>query len=223
MVHDAREIEYYRQIEDLFATLRGTPHILSPKDFQLLRTWWTCDVPLTAVMAGMSEVFLHHRERQEKTPIVSLSYCRHAIERHARRLAEAAVGIGEQGDVTPGEDEDRSELIAELTTTLRDRQGDLADEEPDAAQVVARIADQLERVGDLPSDQLEEHLYGLEQALLSGCLDALTPSTRETVENAARNRAQASGATGESLDRTLRAMLDREVRRHLNLPRLELV
>ena len=34
------ELRYYRTVEDLFATLRGVPHVLSPRDFQLLRTWW---------------------------------------------------------------------------------------------------------------------------------------------------------------------------------------
>ena len=51
------ELAYYRSVEDLFATLRGTPHTLSPRDFQLLRGWWRDEVPLAAVVTGLTEVF----------------------------------------------------------------------------------------------------------------------------------------------------------------------
>ena len=47
------EIEYYRAIEDRFAALRGVPHTLSPKDFQLMRRWWSDQVPLAAVTCMM--------------------------------------------------------------------------------------------------------------------------------------------------------------------------
>jgi len=49
---DELELEYYRAVEDLFATLRGVPHVISPKDFQLLREWWRDEVPLVAVDEG---------------------------------------------------------------------------------------------------------------------------------------------------------------------------
>ena len=31
---DSPELAYYSAIEDLFATLRGVPHIISPNEFQ---------------------------------------------------------------------------------------------------------------------------------------------------------------------------------------------
>ena len=89
---DDREISYYRAVEDLFATLRGVPHMLSPKDFHLLRSWWREGIPLAAVSAGATEVFARRRERGEIDPVVSLSYCRHAVKAHARRIADMRVG-----------------------------------------------------------------------------------------------------------------------------------
>ena len=62
--HDERELEYYRAVEDLFATLRGVPHIISPKDFQLLREWWRDEVPLSAVRAGIRWVALRDLHRR---------------------------------------------------------------------------------------------------------------------------------------------------------------
>jgi len=94
---DDLEIAYYRTVEDLFATLRGVPHILSPKDFHLLRQWWRDEVPLAAVRAGITEVFAKRRERGEPDPVVSLSYCRHAVKTHARRIAEMHVGASDEG------------------------------------------------------------------------------------------------------------------------------
>lgn len=222
MIHDPHEIEFYRQVEDLFATLRGSPHILSPKDFQLLREWWTRDIPLRAIMAGLSEVFLHHRERDEAEPIVSLTYCRHAVERHARRLADAAVGTEDVQGQDPLTNGDRREFIDRLVGQLKQCRSAIATNEPNVAEAIGRIADQLERTHDLPTQELEEHLYGLEQALLSGCMEALSPAIKESIKASARARTDATGASGETRDRTLRAMTDRELRQHLGLPRLEL-
>src|SRR5512135_3596651 len=88
---EREELAYYRAVEDQFAALRGTTFIFSPKDFALLRSWWTAGVPLAAVLAGIGEVWERRRER-DGDPVSSLSYCRHAVARHARRLAAAHEG-----------------------------------------------------------------------------------------------------------------------------------
>ena len=88
---DEDELAYYRAVEDHFAALRGTPFLFSPKDFALLRRWWTEGVPLAAVLAGIGEIWERRRER-EADPVSSLSYCRHAVARQAKRLASARVG-----------------------------------------------------------------------------------------------------------------------------------
>ena len=46
-----------------------------------------------AVVAGIGEVGERRRERQAE-PVASLSYCRHAVARHAKRLPGAAAGTG---------------------------------------------------------------------------------------------------------------------------------
>jgi hypothetical protein len=90
------ELAYYRAVEDHFAALRGTPFLFSPKDFALLRKWWREGVPLAAVLAALGEVWERRRERAED-PVSSLAYCRHAVARHAKRLAGARVGAAEKG------------------------------------------------------------------------------------------------------------------------------
>ncbi len=66
------ELEYYRAVEDLFARLRGTPFLFSPKDFALLRRWWSEGVPLAAVAAGLGEVFARRAEADGNPGLLAL-------------------------------------------------------------------------------------------------------------------------------------------------------
>lgn len=217
--HDERELEYYRAVEDLFATLRGVPHIISPKDFQLLREWWRDEVPLSAIQAGITEVFARRRERGEVDPVVSLTYCRHAVRKHARRIADMRVGTAESGAVTSFEPGPAIEALAsDLTATAARWRA----ERPRLAEVIERIAKTVEAASELPVSTLEEHLFALESALLANCFDALDEGRRRSIEERARADAEATAATPEARERTFRALRDRLLRSELGLPRLEL-
>jgi ABC-type transporter Mla subunit MlaD len=216
-----KELEYYRQIEDLFAAMRGCSHILSPKDFQLMRTWWRDGVSITAVTAGLAEIFHRLREDRENVVVVSLSYCRHAIERHAHRLKEAAVGGSTEGNRQLDDPAEVARRIAALSSDLNTRSSALAAGEPEIANVIEQIGDQVARLAQASAPDLEERLFALEEILLANCHEAASNKLREQIEKQARLLAVKSGATGESLERTFRAMLDRELRNALDLPRLE--
>jgi hypothetical protein len=215
-----REISYYRTIEDLFATLRGVPHILSPKDFHLLRGWWRDEIPLAAVRAGVTEVFARRRERGEIDPVVSLSYCRHAVNAHAKRFAEMQVG----GHDEDGESQilDTGTAVASLAAGLREAGKLQTKSRPKVAAAIERIALSVAESADLPPAIIEAHLYALESALLANCLSALDEGERTELENRARSDAEKTSATVDAQDRTFRALRDRMLRALLNLPRLEL-
>ena len=217
---DDREISYYRAVEDLFATLRGFPHILSSKDFQLLRGWWRDEIPLTAVRAGITEVFARRRERGEIDPVVSLSYCRHAVKAHARRFADMQVG-GHDGDgERPVLDAGAAitSLAADLSIAGKEQRGT----RPRVAEAIERIALSVEAAAELPTGGLEEHLFALESILLANCLAALDEDDSSELEERARSEAESTAATAEAQERTFRALRDRALRVLLNLPRLEL-
>jgi hypothetical protein len=222
MEGDDAELRYYRSVEDLFASLRGAPHILSPRDFQLLRSWWSDDVPLAAVSAGLTEVFARNRERDGADPVVSLSYCRHAVKRHAKRLA--AMHLGESGsgaEVEPeGEDqEDWRRLVEELTAAAESQRN----QRPAVAKVLAGIADQIQIAGrDLPLDLLDEHVYSLESTMLEECRLALPSVEQREIDARVDAAVEATSATDEARRRSARALRDREIRLLLGLPRLEL-
>jgi len=218
MADDERELAYYRAIEDLFATLRGVPHLLSPKDFQLMRTWWRDDVPLEAVATGVTEVFARRRERGDGEPVVSLTYCRHAVRSHARRLAEMRVGEqrGEHAETGAGV----ADSLRNLTSKLNEAVERARSARPTVAAVLERFVPQVENAATLPVRDLEEHLFALESAVLGACLGALDEESRTDIER--RARADVAAATPEAEERAFRALRDRLLRDLLGLPRLEL-
>jgi hypothetical protein len=213
------ELAYYRAVEDLFATLRGVPHIISPKDFQLLREWWREEVPLAAVRAGITEVFARRRERGEHDPVVSLSYCRHAVRKHAQRLAEMLVGASHDDSSPPPDPKPQIEALA---TDLNAAAARSRSEIPRIADIIESIAAAVETASELPVSALEEHLFALESALLANCLEALDEPSRQSLEKRARHEAESTAATPEARERTFRALRDRLLRSDLGLPRLEL-
>ena len=210
------EIDFYRAIEDRFAALRGVPHTLSPKDFQLMRRWWSDQVPLAAVTAGLTEVFARRRERGEVDTVVSLTYCRHAVAAHARRLAEARVGRtdGADGHVRSRAD-DLSALAAELRA--RARSTGHSDGVVAALERTALLVDAATELDDV---SLDEHLFALEAIMLDACWNALDDNRRSEVE-ALADAAAATSTTDEGRARARRVARDRELRRRLDLPRLE--
>jgi hypothetical protein len=213
------EVAYYRAVEDFFATLRGVPHTISPKDFQLLREWWRDEVPLAAVRAGITEVFARRRERGEHDPVVSLSYCRHAVRKHARRVAEMQVGATDDDTSPPPDPKPDLEALAADLKAVAAR---LRPEKPRIASIIDSIATAVETASELPVSALEEHLFALESALLANCLEALDEPSRQSLENRALNEAESTSATPQARDRTFRALRDRLLRSDLELPRLEL-
>lgn len=214
------EIAYYRAVEDLFATLRGIPHVISPKDFQLLREWWRDEVPLAAVRAGITEVFARRRERGEIDPVVSLSYCRHAVKRNAKRLAEMHIGRAEpdSGDDPQMAAEHCRHLVAELNSVALEQE----ESRPAVAEALTRIAGQVETAGrELSVGMLDEHLFGLESTMLHECWQAMARSEQETINERVEAAVDGSSANEEARQRSARALRDREVRLLLHLPRLE--
>jgi hypothetical protein len=217
---DDVEAGYYRTVEDFFAALRGAPHQLSPKDIQLLRGWWREGVPLHAVTSGIAETLARRRERGDQDPVVSLSYCRHAVKARARELGEMAAGA----DAWPAEPDSSAvgEAVAELARGLEIAATGLPSTHTAVAAAIRTVAASIRGAAELPPATAEQHLFALETALLEACWRALPAEETTRLDGSAHQTAAASGATGEALARTQRAMRDRALREHLALPRLEL-
>lgn len=219
---DEAEVAYYRAIEDFFAAARGVPHILSPKDVQLMIGWWRENIPLDVITSAVAEVFARKRAQDDDNPAVSLTYCRHAVKAQARRYAELRVGRSEEQP----EDEEQAlknrAAVQKLADTLTEVAGRHHEKYPALAKVLDTVAAQLLDAADIPGAALDDHLFNLESALLDGCRRALPDNERQEFEKSARSLAARSGAVGEALERSIRALADRELRTMLGLPRLHL-
>src|SRR5436190_2083582 len=53
---------YFAAAEAAFIARRGTPFLLSPKDFALLKEWHALGVPLEAIETGIDDAFTKREE-----------------------------------------------------------------------------------------------------------------------------------------------------------------
>lgn len=212
-----QELAYYRAVEDLFARLRGTPFLLTPKDFALLRRWWVEGVPLAAVVTGLGEVFARRRERGED-PVSSLSYCRHAVARAAKRLASAG-RAADTAAATPD--------VGMGLNSLADEVGVLAErwrgERDEWAAALEMLCDALRGLpAGRPAADIAETLGRLEVAMLEVLAGSAPPEVVEHVETALRAELEGLELPQEARKRMERALRLRLWRDQVGLPRLEL-
>jgi hypothetical protein len=186
--------DYFLEIEAHFAHRRGTPFILSAKDWALMRTWAEESIPLPVVIEGIDSVFEKNETSGRRKIISSLSYCRHAVKELWDARRDLYVG---GSDVTPEvSPEARLESLAErLREPFASRVRELARE-----RSVPRIEQSLmdierEMIDSLVTDDIRNELA----------------ATLDTTKLDAKIRA-----------RTEEANLRRLVRERFGLPRLTL-
>src|SRR5262245_65974379 len=106
---------FYGAAESAFIRRRGTPFLLSPRDFALLREWRALGVPIEAIEQGIDDAWSRREERGAVGRINSLAYCRDAVLSAWERRAEAAVGKGKgRAEAAP----DAAAAIATLADSL---------------------------------------------------------------------------------------------------------
>ncbi|HEX6179519.1 MAG TPA: hypothetical protein VF057_14240, partial [Thermoanaerobaculia bacterium] len=112
--------DYFLEIEGHFAARRGTPFILSAKDWVLMKKWRDDGIPLPVVIEAIDAVFEKNEASGRRKVINSLSYCRHAVKELWSDRKELFVG-GEEG--TPEEQPaPRLERLAEAVESASGRQ-----------------------------------------------------------------------------------------------------
>src|ERR1700738_2159337 len=109
--------EYYAAVEAAFIRRRGTPFLLSPKDFALVQEWRGLGIPLEVVERGIDEAFSRREERGGAGRVNALSYCRDAVLVAWERAAETSVGKGAGRSEAPA---DTAAALARLATSLED-------------------------------------------------------------------------------------------------------
>jgi hypothetical protein len=219
VTQDDPELEYLRRVEDLFASSRGLPHILSPKDVHLVRTWFADGVPLSAVSAGVTEVVERKRADSDGDVVVSLTYCRHAVRRHARRIAAARTGASD-GDSSESPNA-VSGHVHRVCDALVTRAGLLRTDCPGVTEVLLEVADRLRTAADTDRATVDELAFALEAEMLRRCYEALPEPDRTAVDERVRARLDAASTPEAARTRVGVAHRDRMLREDLGLPRLD--
>ena len=148
--------DYFTEIEAHFARRRGTPFVVNPKDWALMKQWHQEGVPLPVVIEALDSVFDKQEAKGRK--VNSLGYCRHAVKELWDERRELAIGA--EGAVP---EEDPAPRLEELAAALP----------PEYAERVRVLR------GSVP--QIEEQLMTLETALLDELL-AQAPELRAEAE-----------------------------------------
>jgi len=211
---------YYAAAEAAFIRRRGTPFLLSPRDFGLLKEWRALGVPLEAIEAGIDEAFSRREERSVIGRVNSLSYCRDAVLEAWERRAETARGRG--GAAAP-DDPDARRILIDLARQIADaiaRRPDLADPLEAAVRSIARLGSSEKTAGEI-----ETSLARLDKRLAKDVAEKLPEAERTSVDDEVRRLLAGAGERMDeaALEKTRRALTRRIVRERLALPRLSLL
>lgn len=197
--------DYFTEIESHFAERRGTPFVLSAKDWHLMKRWHDEGIPLPIVIEAIDTVFERNEESGRKKTISSLSYCKHAVKELWDERKELAVGEeGTTPELAPGEVLDA--LAAEL-------------ESSDEARLFAPRVRALKRVKSAP--KIEARLMDLEHEMVESIVENLIDKDLLRAE-VLRSLGDISKLDEKTRVRTEEANLRRAVRERFGLPRLTL-
>ncbi|HEY1435770.1 MAG TPA: hypothetical protein VGG65_10360 [Thermoanaerobaculia bacterium] len=214
---------YYAAAEAAFIRRRGTPFLLSPRDFALLKEWRVLGIPIEAVEAGIDDAFTRREERQAVGRVNSLSYCGSAVLDAWVRRADTARGRGGAADGGAGTEPDAKAALAALAARLgecRERRPDLAGSLDAALAAVGRLA-----ASARTAEQVESALARLDRKLVKDLHGALPEAERAGLDGEVAR--QLSGALSRmdpaTAEKTTKALTRRAVREKLDLPRLTLL
>jgi hypothetical protein len=211
--------EYYAAGEAAFIRRRGTPFLLSPKDFALLKQWRELGVPVEAVEQGIDDAFARREDRGATGRVNSLAYCRDAVLSAWERRAQASVGRGTGRDAEPDPKAALADLKERLAAAVARR--------PDLAPPVEAARRSLDRLlaTDRPAGEIEESLSRIDRRLVSALHEALPDAEREEIDERVEGQLAAlrERMDEETARRTRKALSRRHLRERLDLPRLTLL
>jgi len=222
------EAAYATKVEEAFIAERGTPFLLSPKDWTLIRGWREGGVPVDTVIRAVREAFEKRRARGQAGKISSIAYCANAVEERWEMERRGLVGKAADAPAAGVDAPAREELLALLSTRLRERSRPLAPGEADEDSLgrlrekAAAKVDAIPREG--PFEESEERLSVIEASLVKAAFSHLGPKQKELVESrVAEALGDVAGVSPAVVERMQRALTRREVRALLGLPALTLL
>lgn len=218
------ETAYATAIEEVFIAERGTPFLVSAKDWQLIRGWRESGIPVGTVIRAVRETFARRRARGAAGRISSISYCADAVEERWQMERRGLVGKGD--DSQPETPVEIGPKLDALAAALRSA-GDAGARDIDQEILRKGTGKALSKIEALPHDgsyeETEEKLSVIEAALLRTLARGFSPAAAAAIDaSVAEALGEIAGIAPEVVDRMRRALTRREVRLRLGLPALTL-
>jgi hypothetical protein len=199
-------------IEAALRSHRGKEHVLSPRDFALVRGWHEAGVPLATVLVAIDAAF------EADPATASLAPCRRRVEELAAGAARAGAAPRETTRASLPE-------VAERLDALRERLEQLP------GRAAALPLAELSEVSDLVAvalrpnwDYLRGRLRRLDELVAGAAVEALAPEEAAALRDEAARAAERHRGTvderalAEATDRLLR----QRARETLRLPRVSI-
>ena len=204
---------FVEAIEATLRTRRGKEHVLSPRDFALVRGWHEAGVPLATVLVAIDAAF----ERDPAT--ASLAACRRRVEDLAAGTARATGGLPRETERTSLPEV--AERLAELRARLLELPGRAA------ALPLADLAEvsDLVAVASRPNwDYLRERLRRIDELVAAAAVEALAaPEAAALRAEAGRAAERHRGKVDEkALAEAAERLLRQRARETLRLPRVSI-
>ncbi len=216
---DAAARDYFTAIETEFIRRRGSPFLLSPKDFELIRRWRELGIPADDVCRGIADAFDRRAERGALSRINSVSYCEGAVLEAWETNASARVGKVRAGS----EEGDTESVLDRLSDALtRSAAGNPA--ASDAIGNAVKAVRKLQGAGR-SAEQIEASLARLEKKLLKEAAGSLPDGVMAEIEAEADRRLSGDREAMEAraFQRTRDVLVRRRLRQVLGIPRLSLL
>lgn len=212
--------QYYQAAEAAFIRRRGTPFLLSPRDFAQLKEWRALGVPLEAIEQGIDDAFSRREARAATGRVNSLAYCRDAVLEAWERRAATAVGRGSAGRT---KEPDVAAALANLEKAL----SEVSRARPDLAAPMDSALRSLGRLGKSgkTAEETEASLARLDRKLAKELYEALPEGERKKLDADVERALARAGLRmdAETARRTASALTRRTLRETLDLPRLTLL
>lgn len=221
------EASYGTRVEDAFVAERGTPFLLSPKDWQLICSWRDAGIPSDTVIRAVRGAFGKKRARGDLSKISSLAYCENAVVVLWEMERRGLVGAHGPRRAAEGEAFDAAPRIAALAASLAAAEAAVPEGAEAAAATEALGAcraavEALDPGAGL--EALEEALGKAEKSLVKKLEKALGDAGQERLARDVEEEVgDVSGLPKETRRRVLSAVRARAVRRLFGLAPLTLL
>jgi hypothetical protein len=221
------EASYGTRVEDAFIAERGTPFLLSPKDWHLISGWRQSGIPADTVIRAVRGAFEKKRERGDLSKISSLAYCANAVEVLWEMERRGLVGSHSRRHDGGAETLDPVPRLRELADALRSPGDHLPPGvcEADVEEAFRGARESVEALDPSSGlEALEEALGKVEKALGKKLEKALGEPERVRLGSEVEEEAgDLSGRSKETRRRILSAIRGRAIRRLFGLAPLTLL